>query len=67
MSFLPFSAARIGYQSRLLYPAKLSNTIEVKTRYSMIKPSFKQYLSTNQDSQKVLQVEFQTKEVKYQQ
>jgi hypothetical protein len=36
------------YQPRLLYPAKLSITIDVETKVFHDKTKFTQYLSTNQ-------------------
>jgi hypothetical protein len=52
-------------QSRLLYPAKLSNTIGRKTKIFHDKTKFTQYLSTNPALQRVIDGKHQHKEGNY--
>ena len=47
-----------GCQSRLLYPAKLSISIDGENKIFHDKTRFKQYLSTNPALQKVLEGKF---------
>ena len=52
-------------QSRLLYPAKLSVTIDGETKIFHDKTKFIQYLSTNPALQRIIHVKHQYKEGKY--
>ena len=54
-----------GCQSRLLYPAKLSITIEGENKIFHDKTRFKKNLYTNPALSKVLEVKFQPKEISY--
>ena len=54
-----------GCQPRLLYPAKLSITIEGQNKIFYDKTRFNQYLATNPVLHKVLEGKFQPKEVDY--
>ena len=54
-----------GYQPRLLYPAKLSITIEGQNKIFYDKTKFNQYLATNPVLHKVLEGNLQSKEVSY--
>jgi hypothetical protein len=50
---------------RLLYPAKLSITIEGETKVFHDKTTFKQYLSTNPELQGIVKEKLQHKEGHY--
>jgi hypothetical protein len=52
-------------QPRLLYPAKLSFTIDGETKVFHDKTKFTQYLSTNPSLQKILKGKLQNKEGNY--
>jgi hypothetical protein len=52
-------------QPRLLYPAKLSITIDGKTKIFHDKDKFSQYLSTNPAPQRKIKGKLQHKEVNY--
>ena len=52
-----------GCQLRLLYPAKLSLTIEVQNKKFHDRARFNQYLATNTTQHKVLEGKLQLKEV----
>ena len=52
-------------QPRLLYPEKLSITIDGKSKIFHVKATFKQYLYTNPALQKVLEGQLQSQEVNY--
>ena len=52
------------YQPRLLYPAKLSTTID-KERKKCVKIKFNQYLTTNSPLQKVLKGNLQSDNIKH--
>ena len=54
-----------GCQPRLLYPAKLSGTIDGQNKIFHDKTRFHQYLATNPALHKVLKGKLQTKEVGY--
>jgi hypothetical protein len=51
--------------ARLLYPAKLSISRDVKKQYISWKNKFKQYLSTNPALQKIQKGKLQSKQVNY--
>ena len=53
------------WQSRLLYPAKLSTTTDRENKVFHNKVKFKQYLSSKASLQKVLEVKFQQSEANY--
>jgi hypothetical protein len=50
------------YQPRLLYPAKLSITIDGETKIFHDKNKFTQYISTNPDLQSIIKGKLQHKE-----
>jgi hypothetical protein len=52
-------------QSRLLYPAKLSITIDGETKVFHDKTKFTQYLSTNSALQRIIKGKLQHKEGNY--
>jgi hypothetical protein len=52
-------------QPRLLFPAKLSITIDVKNKIFHDKNKFTQYLSTNQAPQRIIDGKHQHKEGNY--
>jgi hypothetical protein len=52
-------------QTRLLYPAKLSITIDGETKISHDKTKFKQYLSRNPTLQRIIDGKHQHKEKNY--
>jgi hypothetical protein len=52
-------------QPKLLYPAKLSITIDRKPKYSMKKNKFKQYLATNPALQRIIKGKLQHKDGNY--
>ncbi|MBV2133994.1 hypothetical protein KRX52_14530, partial [Pseudomonas sp. MAP12] len=54
-----------GCQPRLLYPAKLSITIDGENKIFHDKTRFKQYVTTNPALQKVLEGKLQPKEINY--
>ena len=54
-----------GYQPRLLYPAKLSVTIDGENKIFNDKARFSQCISTNSALQKILEGKLQPKEVNY--
>ncbi|KAL6081673.1 hypothetical protein STEG23_005580 [Scotinomys teguina] len=54
-----------GCQPRIIYPAKLSITIDGVNKTFQDKTKFKQYLSTNPALQKALEGGFQPKEARY--
>ena len=54
-----------GCQPRILYPVKLSITIEDQNKLFLDKTRFNQYLTTNPSLQKVLERKLQLKEVGY--
>ena len=54
-----------GYQTRLLYSAKLSITIEEQNKIFHDKTRFNHYLVTNPDLHKILEGKLQPKEVGY--
>ena len=56
-----------GCQPRLLYPAKLSITIDGENKIFHDKTRFKQYVSTNPALQKILEGKLQPKEANYNQ
>jgi hypothetical protein len=55
----------LKYQPRLLYPTKLSNTIEGATKGFYDKTKFKQYLSMNLVLQKIVMGKYQRKDRNY--
>jgi hypothetical protein len=52
-------------QPRLLYPAKLSITLDGETKIFRDKTKFKQYISTNPSLQRIMKGKFQHKEGNY--
>ena len=54
-----------GCQPRLLYPVKLSITINGEDKIFHDKTRFKQYVTTNPALQKVLEGKLQPKEINY--
>ena len=54
-----------GCQPRLLYPAKLSITINGENKIFQDKTRFKHYVATNPALQKVLEGKLQPKEINY--
>jgi hypothetical protein len=52
-------------QARLLYPAKLSITIDGETKVFHDKTKFKQYLSTNPALQRIIKGKHQQKDGNY--
>jgi hypothetical protein len=52
-------------QHRLLYPAKLSITIDGETKVFHYKTNFTQYLSMNPALQRIIKAKFQHKEGNY--
>ncbi|KAL6037201.1 hypothetical protein STEG23_016771 [Scotinomys teguina] len=54
-----------GCQSRIIYPSKLSITIDGVSKTFQDKTRFEQYLSTNQALQKALEGRLQPKETRY--
>jgi hypothetical protein len=53
------------YHPRLIYPAKLSITIDGETKVFHDKTKFTQYLSTNPDLQRIIKGKYQHKDGNY--
>jgi hypothetical protein len=63
MSYRPLREHKC--QPRLLYPAKLSITIDGENKLFLGKTTFTQYLSTNPALQRIIDVKHQDKEGNY--